>query len=155
MLISQQNGALKKFRRTPWRFQQTFETPLRSLATFTSAILGALGHAQSGTIVIDAKIFQPKNLESLLAQHHLPPALTHDTAIEAETAEELQPLLTAILGDWIDFVFIPSPKPFVLYADHDEYTTFFANSKGSLNKVSTALAAQGFIAVEDYTRTLK
>ncbi|MEQ2008741.1 MAG: hypothetical protein ABMA26_18330 [Limisphaerales bacterium] len=155
MIISQQSGALKKFRRTPWRFQRTFQTPLRSLAPFTGAILSMIGPVNSGTVLIDSVIFQPKNLEALLTQHHLQPSLLHDMTIVAETAAEVQPLLIAALGGWIDFVFIPSPKPFVLYADHDEYTTFFANSKGSLNKVSTAFAAQGFTAVEDYTRVLR
>lgn len=152
MPASHRNGAFKKFHRTPWRFQQTFQTPLRSLDSFTAAIFGSLGDARSGTIIIDAIVMQPTHLQALLREHHLPDDLQHDAAIEAESAAELQPLLSAALGDWVDFLFIPSPKPFVLYADHDEYATFYANTKSNLNTVATALTAHGFDAVPNYTR---
>jgi hypothetical protein len=66
--------------------------------------------------------------------------------------EEVEELLIAALGDWVDFLFVPSPKPFVIYADHDEFITFYANTKSNLNRVGTALLARGFKVVEDYTR---
>jgi hypothetical protein len=50
-------------------------------------------------------------------------------------------------------VFIPDPTPFSLYADHDEYTTFFAHSKSNLTRVVDALTQGGFAAV-DFHRTL-
>ena len=152
MLASHENGAFKKFRRTPWRFQQTFQTPLQSLDSFTAAILGSLGDARSGTIIIDAVVMQPTHLEALLREHRLPHDLQHDAALRAESPAELQPLLSAALGDWVDFLFIPSPKPFVLYADHDEYATFYANTKSNLNTVAAALTEHGFDAVPNYTR---
>jgi hypothetical protein len=31
----------------------------------------------------------------------------------------------------------------VIYADHDEYTTFYANTRSNLNRVVEALVAQG------------
>lgn len=61
-------------------------------------------------------------------------------------------MLEAALGDWVDFVFVPVPKPFVIYADHDEYTTFYANTKSNLNRVAQALIAAGFEKVLDYER---
>jgi hypothetical protein len=153
MQSSLQYGAIKKFRRTPWRFQQTFRTPLRSLASFTATILGALDHADSGTVVIDAVAMPPAKLNTLLSQEKLSSDLRHDMAIVAETTHELESLLAAALGGCVDFLFVPSPKPFVLYADHDEYSTFFANSKKNLNVVTCALTAQGFATVENYIRT--
>ena len=63
-------------------------------------------------------------------------------------------LLRTTFSDWIEFVFQPLPKPFVIYADHAEYTTFFANTKGNLNQVVLPLEAAGFETVE-YKRVLK
>ena len=56
------------------------------------------------------------------------------------------------MSDWVDFVFIPEPKPFVIYADHDEYITFYANTKSNLNRVADALLAQGFKSVQNFER---
>ena len=42
----------------------------------------------------------------------------------------------------MDFWFIPTPEAFVIYADHDEYTTFFANSNANLNGVVEPLLKQ-------------
>ena len=53
--------------------------------------------------------------------------------------------------DWIDFVLIPTPKQFAIYADHDEYTTFFAHTRSNLNCVVRPLVEQGFKQV-DYQR---
>jgi len=154
MLVSLQNGVIKKFQRTPWRFQQTFRTPFRSLPSFCAAIPGSLDQPEFGAIFIDSVVKRSANLEALLFQHRLPNALRHDSSISAETNAELQSLLTAALGDWVDFLFVPSPKPFVLYADHDEYSTFFANSKSKLNLVRAALTGHGFTSVENYRRPL-
>ena len=152
MRISDDNAALRKFRRTPWRFQKTFHTPLQLLAPFAAAILDSLGDPKSGTILIDAVVMQPYRLETLLCDHRLPHHLQHGSAIQAESPAELHPLLTAAFGDWVDFLFIPSPKPFVLYADHDEYTIFYANTRSNLNTVVAALTTHGFQAISNYIR---
>ena len=152
MLATHQQGAIKKFRRTPWRFQQTFHTPLQNLDSFTATILGSLDHVDSGTVTVDSVIMGIENLTTLLLSHQLQHDLRHDSSIVAEISAEVQPLLAAALRDWVDFLFIPTPKPFVLYADHDEYATFYANSKSNLNRVTEALTKGGFTAVENYTR---
>jgi hypothetical protein len=152
MLATYQQGAIKKFHRTPWRFQRTFHTPLQNLDSFTATILSSLDYVDSATMTVDSVIIEPKNLTALLSSHQLQHSLRHDTSIVAEISTEAQPLLTAALGDWVDFLFIPTPKPFVLYADHDEYTTFYANSKANLNRVTAALTKGGFTAVENYIR---
>ena len=66
--------------------------------------------------------------------------------------DEVGALLQAALSDSVDFWFIPTPKPFVIYADHDEYTTFFANSKSNLNGIVDPLLKRGFESV-DYERS--
>jgi hypothetical protein len=152
MLADFQPGAMKKFRRTPWRFQRTFRTPLKQLDLFTATIVGSLDGVESGRVIIDTCVFESKSLRLLLAQHDLQPDLRQDISIIAETGIEVQPLLTAVLADWIDFVFIPAPKPFIIHADHDEYATFYANTKGNLNKVADSLTAKGFAEIPDYTR---
>ncbi len=95
---------------------------------------------------------EAKKLNSLLSSHQLQHVLRHDSSIVAEASAEVQTLLASALGDWVDFLFIPTPKPFVLYADHDEYATFFASRKSNLNRVTAALTKGGFTTVENYTR---
>ena len=154
MLVSQTDGAMKKFRRTPWRFQQTFVTPLKELPAFTGAIVGSIRDVATATIVIDQVVFQAKNLEALLNQRQLSLPVQHDASITAETTNEVQALLIAAFSDWVDFVFTPSPKPFVIYADHDEYATFFASSRSNLNSIARPLLDGGFKAVENYPRKI-
>ena len=57
------------------------------------------------------------------------------------------------MDEWIDFLFVPTPKPFVIYADHDDYITFLAHKKGQLSRVVEALTAAKFRA-QDYVRKL-
>jgi hypothetical protein len=45
------------------------------------------------------------------------------------------------------------PKRFVIYADHDEYITFYASSKSNLNAVAMPLKTAGFARVDDWSRT--
>ncbi|HWY57306.1 MAG TPA: hypothetical protein VNZ03_22770 [Terriglobales bacterium] len=61
-------------------------------------------------------------------------------------------MLQAALGDWVDFVFVPSPEVFVIYADHDEYTTFYSQDGATLKNVASGLEESGLEAVLDYTR---
>ena len=139
---------MKKFRRSSWRFQTTFHTPLDSLQPFVATILHSLGQVKSATLTIDAVIMEPKKLRAIAPGDEL----GHDTSVSAETSDEAHRLLVAALSDWVDFLFVPDPKPFVLFADHDEYTTFFANTKSNLNKVASALDKEGFTLVAGYAR---
>lgn len=152
MLATHQPGIIKKFHRTPWRFQQTFYTPLRNLDSFTATILASLDDIDSGLVTVDSVIMEAKNLSALLSSHQLQHDLRHDSSIVAEISTEVQPLLAAALGDWVDFLFVPTPKPFVVYADHDEYATFYASSKSNLGRITAALTKEGFAAVGNYTR---
>ena len=92
-------------------------------------------------------------MHALLASQSLPPSLQRESSINVVGQQQVGALLEAALGDWVDFWFVPTPKPFVIYADHDEYTTFFANSKSNLNGVVEPLVKQGFKTVE-YERSL-
>ncbi|HUD49842.1 MAG TPA: hypothetical protein VMR33_23665 [Candidatus Baltobacteraceae bacterium] len=109
---------------------------------------------QAGCVTIDQVVFEPKHLSALLARHSLPAQFGRDRSIAATRRDEVAELLEAALRDWIDFIFIPTPKPFVIYAEHDENTTFYANRKSNLNSVVEALSARGFKQVQDYERDL-
>ncbi|EEF61964.1 hypothetical protein [Pedosphaera parvula] len=152
MKTSSTPGAVKKFRRTPWRFQQTFQTPVQDLPLFVETIVSTLEPVQQGVVTIDQVVFDAKSLVVLLTQHKETATLTRDLSITAESKQEVEQLLAVAFGSWIDFIFIPSPKPFVIYADHDEFTTFYANTKSNLNLVSATLLAKGFKQIQDYRR---
>ena len=154
MTLSETPGSLKRFRRTPWRFQQTFSTPLKNLQPFVATITSAHEPFDAASITIDEAVFEPKHLLDILAKYSLPARYGHDLTYAASGHEEVQALLLAALSDWIDFIFVPAPKPFVIYADHDEYTTFYANMKSNLNRVADALSRRGFEKVKDYERNL-
>jgi hypothetical protein len=57
-----------------------------------------------------------------------------------------------LLGDWVDFVFVPTPEVVAIYADHDEYTTFYTRDNTTLKNLASGLEKSGFEAVRDYTR---
>ncbi|MDB6110899.1 MAG: hypothetical protein JWR69_2649 [Pedosphaera sp.] len=152
MTVTPTPGALKKFRRTPWRFQQTVQRPQASdLDRFVSTIITAHGHIATATVTIDEVVF---NTERMTALCPAGSTLTHDSSISAESAEEMHALLVAAFCDGPDFICIPSPKPFVFYADHDDWITFYANNKSNLNHIMEPLASHGYTLVENWQREL-
>jgi len=152
MTLSHTPGAINRTRRTPWRFQHTFVTPLQNLQAFVATILSANEAVKSATLTIEQYVFEPKNLIALLGKYSLPPECGQEWIVTASRQTEVAELLAAVLGDWMDFWFIPTPKPFVIYADHDEYATFFANTKSNLNQVVQALSGANFQSVSNYER---
>ena len=152
MTLSNTPGLIKKFGRTSWRFQTTFATPLKELDSFVSTILAGDDRFEKGTVTIDGYVFDPKNLKHLLTAKSLSGELGRDWSITADSPMEAHELLKAALPDWVDFLFILMPKPFVIYADHDEYTTFYANTKSNLNRVSQPLLKNEFQQIPDFQR---
>jgi hypothetical protein len=152
--LSHTPGTFKRFSKKVWTFQRTFETPLSSLEPFVSAIVSGLAPTTKGTIVIDGYVFEPKNLWKFLSALPQSRNLTHDWSIEATNRESAKKLLIATFQDWIDFVFVPTPQPFTFYADHDEYTTFYAMTKSNLNRAVQPLLTQGFVEVKGFKRSL-
>ncbi len=156
MTLTDTPGSMKRFRRStsPWKFQATFLTPLKNLPNFVATISSAYEPFEIASITIDEVIFTPENLLKLFAKHSLPERYGHDLSIAASSHEEVKALLQAAFTDSVDFIFVPKPKPFVIYADHDEYTTFYANTKSNLNRIVHALSDKGFQRIEDYQRNL-
>ena len=152
MTVTPTPGVLKKFRRTPWRFQQTVERPnAGDLERFVSTIITAHGGLEAATVTIDAVIFDTVRMSALCPTGT---SLTHDSSLAAQSVEEAQALLVAAFWDGPDFVCIPTPKPFVFYADHDDWITFYANTKSHLNHVIEPLASHGYKIIQNWQREL-
>jgi hypothetical protein len=154
MTLSENPAALKKFRRTPWNYQQTFQTPLKNLTAFVSTIVNSAKPWKAGCLTIEQAVFEPGNLMALLAENSIPSRYERGVSLTAQGQEEIEALLRAVLGDCIDFIFVPEPKSFAIYADHDEYTTFYAQTRSNLNRVVKPLSDRGFQIVRDYEREL-
>jgi hypothetical protein len=156
MEIVETPGAAQRLRRSLGRpgghFQQTFRTPLKQLEAFAATVLTAHAPIETGRVNVEQVVFTPKNLEALLTDHRLPLTYGPDWTITTSDQNETAALIEAAWGDWLDFYFTPAPKRYHILADHDEYTTIFAATKGHLAKVATALSGAGFSRVEGYER---
>jgi hypothetical protein len=156
MRIAEAPGAAQALRRKLARsrdyYQETFRTPARQARLFAATVLAAHPQLDACSVTLDQVVFTPKNLEALLGRNDLPLTCRPDTTITASGAKESEALLEAAWSDWLDFYFVPAPSTFQLFADHDEYTTFFGATKGHLAKVVTALSAAGLSLVRGYRR---
>ncbi|HZD77030.1 MAG TPA: hypothetical protein VE218_08500 [Acidobacteriaceae bacterium] len=149
--LSKSRGDVYQFRKAPLKYEQTFKTPLKELPRFVATILSPFP-ATEARVTIDQIVFEPKNLLELLATSGID---THDlrsTSITATGHEDVPVLLEASFADWVDFLFVPSPDRFVLYADHDEWTTVFAANEVDLASMKSALHGGGFEMITGYTR---
>ena len=99
-------------------------------------------------------MFDPTHLIDLMNANSIPPRYQRGVSIIAVGLEESEALLEAALGDWVDFIFVPEPRSFAIYADHDEFTTFFAQNRSNLNRVVQALSGEGFKLESEYQRKL-
>lgn len=152
MRISFEPGVTKKFRTTAWKFQQTFRTPLKDLDRFTRIVTDGITDLKGARLAIYTWVFDPKELCELLRAASLPTDLPRDRIIHAESREEATSLLRATLAGWVDFAFIPDPKTFCIYADHDEDITFFAATRGNLNRAVEPLRELGYKVAEGRER---
>jgi hypothetical protein len=154
MQVLEANGELKRLRRSVAAFEQrTFRTPLDRLPDFVDCLLTGDPPLACASAIVEQVVFAPKHLDTLLTSHQL--TLEHHvgrTIVAADEAES-SALLKALLADWLDFFFEPSPPGFVLFADHDEYTTLFAGV-GTLRRRTGALKQKGFVEVTNYVRQL-
>lgn len=154
MTVTHNPGAVKRFRRTPWRFQQTVERPVaKDLDRFVSTIVAGHGDIKEAAITIDQIVFGTARLSALVAATSAP-TLSRESSISANTHEEIEAILVAAFMDGLDFIFVPAPKPFVVYADHDNWITFYANSKSHLNHIISPLASNGYKLVQNWQRDL-
>ncbi len=130
--------------RVPGQHQATFLTPLKDLPRFISLVTPFLGELQSARFRIDLVVFDPQNLTQLTPDVELCQGTFHGDTIEVEGADNCLHVLQLALSDWVDFLFTPDPATMQIYADHDEYITFFTDDKQTLKRIVKELSAAGY-----------
>ena len=141
-------------REAPFPFQQTYVTFERDLHRFVHALLESF-EFNDATIGIETFVFTPHELIACLSSFGI---LTEEgeegalngAVIHAANPSEATTLLECVMGEWIDFAFLPSPNTFAIYADHDNYTTVFTATPELLASVRSAMDKQKFEAVDDW-----
>jgi hypothetical protein len=93
MTLSESPASLKRFRKTPWKFQQTFITPHWNLQTFVAEVVSACQPCQSGCITLDQIILEPTNLISVFTSYSISPQYGHGLSITAEGRYEMESVL--------------------------------------------------------------
>lgn len=151
MRFASETGQLKQFRLELPEFQQTFKTPLQNLYRFVRTFLSPFG-INEGYVALEQIVFEPQTLIEMLKDHSILVEDCHGALIAAENSDEVSHLLEATFTDWIDFIFIPTPRLFSIYADHDEWATFFVDDSAVLDRITTALTDAGFEAITEWRR---
>jgi hypothetical protein len=143
-----------RLREAPFPFQQTFGTPLKDLSRFVRSLLAPF-EISKAAVWVETIVFTPNDLIDYLNAFGFSSdeGKLNRSIIQAENASEAATLLECVLSQWIDFAFIPSPKNFVIYADHDEFTTIFTLSKELLNSIRSDMNLQGFKEIENWMWT--
>jgi len=145
------DGEITRFRANPWLDQRTFKTPLKDLKRFVATLLGPFP-LETGLLATDQVVFEPEHVLELLQANAIPVEDPWEFHFVAEGRQSIAELLEAVLSDWIDFLFVPIPTSFVIYADHDEYVTFYAANEKQLTALTSHLEQAGFEAVAGYDR---
>ena len=144
--------ALEQFCRSPWEFQQTFETPLKNLQPFVKTIVSVGERVESASLTIDQVVFEPRTLIQMLSKYSILPPYERGLCLTATDRPEIEGLLHVVLSEWIDFLFVPEPQSFAIYADHDEFLTLYTRSRVDLDRVVGPLSDQGFKMVANWER---
>jgi hypothetical protein len=142
---------LQRFRSAPWQFQQTFVTPLKDLKCFVSTICG-VHSLDRAVLTTDTVVFEPQDVIRFFASHSVTLENCYKFTVLAEGQDEIAELLEVVLSNWIDFLFVPTPQSFAIYADHDEYTTFYFSNHETLVEFVEKLREAGFKDIHDYKR---
>lgn len=145
---SKRNSEWKSFTQ-----QSTYATPLKDLSSFVRTILDPF-LVQDASIELETIVFEPRELISYLASQGIvtDEAGLTQTHITTTGRKSTEGVLEATFADWIDFYFIPTQVSFVIYADHDEYTTFFTRTDAELSTLTTALDVHGFKQIFGWKR---
>jgi hypothetical protein len=150
-ILREATKPILRFQAKPWPFQRTFKTPLKDLERFVSTIIDSYS-LDSGVIWTNEVVFEPGEVLRLLEKHSIQIENRYKFTLQAKGQSDIAELLEAVLGDWIDFLFLPVPELFAIYADHDEFATFFFPTDSALNEMTSRLEHAGFLTVQDYMR---
>ena len=143
--------AIHQFRANPWPYQKTLETPRKNMASFLSALLATFP-VDRGAASTDQVVFEPDSFLELLKARNLEIENYWTFCVEASNREDVAVLLDAMLSDWIDFAFVPSPTSFAIYADHDDFLTLYVPSLSALDHLIDQLKLAGFGFEDWYVR---
>jgi hypothetical protein len=88
MTRSEDPDALRLFRRTAWKYQQTFRTPLKNLQPFAATILSAIEPFREGILTIDQVVFEPRQLVRFLSSHSLPTDYARGSCLKVDNQME-------------------------------------------------------------------
>jgi hypothetical protein len=151
MNITLQDSNGWRLREPPFPFQQTYATPLNDLPRFVNSLLSPF-EITTAAIWVETIVFTPDDLIAYLQTLGIfsDEGTLNRSIIEAENANEANTLLQKVLSQWIDFAFLPSPKDFAIYADHDEYTTVFTSTAEFLVSLRSVMKLQGFKEIDDW-----
>jgi hypothetical protein len=149
-LLSDRTEEVARFRADPWPFQHTFQTPSKELHRFVSTFLAPFS-LDKGSLSTDEVVFDPQVLLELMANNSIKVGNHWKWNLGVEGDQGVAELLESALSDPVDFVFVPTPELFAIYADHDGYITFYAPNEITLLKLISDLESAGFESVE-YTR---
>jgi hypothetical protein len=150
-VVKEAGSEIERYRANPGSAQQTFVTPLKDLSRFVATVLAPFP-LEKAFLATDQVVFEPLHLLELLADHTIPVGNPWQFRLVAEGNESIAKLLEAVLSDCVDFLYVPVPTSFAIYADHDEYITFFAESEAQLVAVTSQIERAGFEAVAGYLR---
>jgi hypothetical protein len=142
---------IRRFHAAPWPFQRTFLTPHKDLSRFVSVLLAQFP-LESGALSTDEVVFEPECLLELMATHSIHVANYWHMNLSVEGQKPIAEFLEAALGDPVDFVFLPVPEFFAIYADHDGYTTFYCKDQSVLTNLVSELVQAGSEPIRDYIR---
>jgi hypothetical protein len=143
--LSRIPAQIERFRMAPWPFQQTFQTPLKDLQRFVDAFSGQMP-LEKCALNTDEVVFEPKHLLEFLSRFSITVENQWKFILSADSSEEGASLLVATLSDWVDFCLVPESGKFAIYADHDEYITFYAEEETTIGTIRSSLVQAGYKA---------
>jgi hypothetical protein len=149
--LSEPPGEIERFRANPWEFQRTFRTPLKDLKNFVATALSQFT-LEAGALTTYEIVFEPDTLLELMTSNSIHVENRWKFILRAGGQQSIAEMLEATLACWIDFAFVPTPEFFAIYADHDEYTTFYARNDSTLRNLGSRLELAGFEPVNGYER---
>ena len=150
-ILNELPESLARFRSDPWQFQQTFKTPLKELQKFVKTVLTGF-ELTACSIGTHEVVFAPDQVLRLFTRHSIRLDDQWNWIISVSGPDDIRELLATVLSDWIDFSFVLEPESFAIYADHDEYCTFYAKDESTVGQIKSSLIKAGFQAVDDYIR---
>ena len=122
---------------------------MKELEKFVETLLRGF-EPETCSISTDEIVFEPTQILSLFARHSIQVKNHWELIVGAEGQDGIKNLLVATLSDWVDFYFILEPETFAIYADHDEYCTFYAKDDLTIGRIKSSLVDAGFKPVDDY-----